>query len=62
MAHIVMELTAIGIYESETCSFCDRPFLRGELISAVEAEDGAKLGWFCKQCLDEWHADSNGNS
>jgi len=54
MAHIVMEMTAIGLFRSETCSGCDRAFGRGELMSAVEAEDGGRLGWFCRKCLASW--------
>ena len=59
MAQVVMEMTALAVYGGELCSACDRTFERGESMSAVEAEDGAKLGWFCKQCIAEWVAASS---
>lgn len=57
MAHVVQEMTAIGVYGSETCSGCDRSFKRGDTMSAVESESGEKLGWFCRGCLAEWGAE-----
>jgi len=59
MAQVVMEMTALAVYGSESCSGCDKAFERGELMSAVEAQDGAKLGWFCRQCLADWSNHQN---
>lgn len=61
MARVVQEMTAIGVYGSETCSGCDRFLERGETMSAVESKSGEKLGWFCYQCLAEWKGDPMSN-
>ena len=54
MAHIVLQMSASGIYEAEVCAGCDRRFERGELMSAIEAEDEEPLGWYCSSCIQEW--------
>jgi hypothetical protein len=61
MARIAHKLQAFG-FESETCAACERQFERGEIMTAVVAEAGTPLGWFCAACLDEWRADSKRGS
>jgi len=58
MAHVTIEMQALGVYGSETCLGCERSFERGETMSAVESDSGEKLGWFCLECLNEWGAAS----
>lgn len=39
----------------EICTGCDKEFDRGEMMSAVEYDDGEPAGWFCDACIRNWN-------
>ena len=55
MAHIVTSMQALG-FPNEVCPYCEKQFVRGQTMFALEEEDGNPLGWFCQVCIDEWKA------
>jgi len=53
MAHVALQMTSsIG----EHCDGCGKPFARGQMMNAIEYENGNKAGWFCQACVDFWKA------
>lgn len=54
MAHIVLEMTAMGGIADERCYACTVPFHRGETMHAVEYENGDRAGWICDACIISW--------
>jgi hypothetical protein len=58
MAHIEMTMQAVGVLDAEKCAGCEKAFARGETMSAVVAESGEPLGWYCSPCIAEWRVRS----
>ena len=54
MAHMALQMNAIGAIAEERCDGCGKAFARGEQMSAIEYENGDKAGWFCRSCVDCW--------
>lgn len=50
MAKVTTQMSAIG-NEPKTCL---EPFARGEIMYAVEYDNGEPAGWHNKECLDYW--------
>ena len=50
MAIVKMTIQAIG-NEPKTCN---RAFERGEIITAVEYDDGEPAGWHTQECIEYW--------
>ena len=50
MALVKTQMTAIG-NEPQTCI---RPFDRGEIMYAVEYNNGEVAGWHTGECIDYW--------
>ena len=57
MATITLRMQALGLIipgAAETCAGCGREFSRGEQMSAVDADDGEPMGWYCGDCVQRW--------
>ena len=54
MAHIKTTMLAT-ITADERCAGCKRLFEHGEVMSAVEFDDGDPAGWFCSSCIENWN-------
>lgn len=50
MATINLTMQATG-NEPQTCN---RPFVRGEAMMAIEYDDGEPAGWHTKECVEYW--------
>ncbi len=50
MAEVKLTMMAIG-NEPQTCI---RPFERGEIMYAIEYDNGEAAGWHSKECVDYW--------
>lgn len=56
MAYPAMTMPALGA-DGEVCAHCTSAFARGDIMTAVEANDGTPLGWYCAACLAAWRHD-----
>ena len=57
MATIMLRMQALGLIipgAAETCAGCGRDFSRGEMMTAVEADNGERAGWYCGDCVKKW--------
>ncbi len=52
MASVILTIQVIG----NEPTICNRPFVRGETISAVEYANGDPAGWHTQECIDYWVA------
>ncbi len=50
MAQIKTQMQAIG-NEPQTCY---RPFERGEVMTAIEYDNGEPAGWHTNECVEHW--------
>jgi len=50
MATIAVKMTSLG-KEPQTCT---KPFVRGEIMYAVEYDNSESAGWHNQGCIDSW--------
>lgn len=51
---VILMASAGDMIAENACEGCSRPFQKGEPMTAVEANDGEPLGWYCESCLAVW--------